>query len=162
MFWQRWQCYILCWGKPRHSVPSLWALALSDVLLRHIWIHKTYQINKWICMYKMRSTTHQSHDLHITVQHPPPSITNSHCISRSPWCSHASRVSTGGNYETKSSYLTASLLLCAPVNSFYRRKEQTRLMFVCTVCCLGTESNAYKTRELKDKAELKDRKARHI
>lgn len=35
-------------------------------------------------------------------------------------------------------------------------------MFVCTICCLGTESNMYKRRELKNKAELKDRKARCI
>lgn len=44
--------------------------------------------------------------------------------------------------------------------SFCRRKKLKQLMFVCTLCCLGTESNVYKTRELKDKAELKDRKAR--
>lgn len=35
-------------------------------------------------------------------------------------------------------------------------------MFVYTICCLGTESNMYKTIELKNKAELKDRKARCI
>lgn len=35
-------------------------------------------------------------------------------------------------------------------------------MLLCTICCLGTESNMYKTRELKNKVELKDRKARCI
>lgn len=43
-----------------------------------------------------------------------------------------------------------------------QEEKQKYFMFICTICCLGTESNVYKTRELKDKAELKDRKARCI
>lgn len=59
--------------------------------------------------------------------------------------------------------LVASNGITIAICSFCRReKKQKQFMFVCTLCCLGTESNVYKTGELKDKAELKDRKARCI
>lgn len=148
MFWQRWQCYILCWGKPRHSVPSLWASALTTCSFdTSRSIKHTRSINKFICTKWEPQHNKQNHDLHFTVQHPPPAFTYRDCISQSPWCSHACCVSTGG-ITKQSSYLMASLLLYAPVSSFYRKKKKKKhLTFVCTICCLGTESNVYKTKK---------------
>lgn len=169
MFWQRWQCYILCWGKPRHSVPSLWASALSRRApfdtprsIKH-----TRSINKFVCTYENHNTTNRIMILHVTVQRrptppPKPPSTYPDRTSRSLWRSHASCVSTGGIIMKQISHLMASLLLYAPVGCFNRRKK-TEAFNVCMYNMLSWHwIKRIKEENSRNKAELKDRKARCI
>lgn len=109
-------------------------------------------------MYKMRTTTQQTESwftLCIVLHLPSSSLSDRNL----PVTSVFSCIACIQQWHHESLYLMASLLLYGPVNSFKKREKQKHLMFVCTICCLGTESNVYKTGELKNKAELKDRKA---
>lgn len=170
MFWQRWQCYILCWGKPRHSVPSLWASALSrrapfdtSRSIKH-----TRSINKFVCTYENHNTTNRIMILHVTVQRrppppppPKPPSTYPNRISRSPWRSHASCVSPVALWNKfhilwhRYCYMLQSLVLIGG-------KKQKHFMFVCTIMLSWHWIKRIKEENSRNKAELKDRKARCI
>lgn len=65
----------------------------------------------------------------------------------------------------QSSYLMALLLLYAPVNCFVffiGEEKPKHLMFVCTICYLGTELKRIKHENSRIKLSFKDREARCI
>lgn len=152
MFWQRWQCYILCWGKPRHSVPSLWASALSGRApfdtsrsIKH-----TRSINKFVCTYENHNTTNRIMILHVTVQRRTPHHHQHHHRCR-PARNHPASPAHCGvlmhlvyhrwHHETKFTSYGITIAICSQSVVLIGGKKQKHLMFVCTICCLGTESN---------------------
>lgn len=172
MFWQRWQCYILCWGKPRHSVPSLWASALSrrapfdtSRSIKH-----TRSINKFVCTYENHNTTNRIMILHVTVQRRPPTTTTTTTAAQ-----HVSKphlpltvafsciLCITGGIMKQISHLMASLLLYAPVTCFNQRKKTEAFhVCICTIMLSWHWIKRIKEENSRNKAELKDRIARCI
>lgn len=131
MFGQRWQCYILCWGKPRHSVPPLRASAPSDVLLGHT-MERTRSMNTFVC------TKGEP-------QHNPPESWFTHFAVRTPFRWRRARVRLPGvlmhpacprrHHQAKFMSNGIAIAMCSSHLFvwffFYRREIKT---WTCNVC----------------------------